>query len=229
MAKLSNVDLFRKVPVDLTQASRRGGLLSITVATVIGLVLFCEVWTYLQGETKSRVVLDNNAESKLEINFEISFFELPCRYATIEVWDYLGNAKLDVSSRIRKTILGNENGDKHMTEYKHRGKVATEHVEKHEDSHLQEQVVDLNSRSYGQYLKQNEYTFVLYYVDVSQYLSPQRLVSGLVCRSLILTFFVFNLNCNSCVVRSGACFVRWPGQSGQSSQNIFPMSGQMLR
>lgn len=167
MVKLSNVDFFRKVPADLTRATRRGGLLSIAVACLIGLVLFCEVWTYLEGETKSRIVLDSNSESKLDINFEISFFELPCRFATIEVWDYLGNAKLDVSSKIRKTVLGGEHGEKHMTEYKHPGKVNTEKVDKREDIHLPEEVVTLTSKSYGQYLKQNEYTFVLYYVDVS--------------------------------------------------------------
>lgn len=167
MFKLSALDLFRKVPVDLTQATRRGGLLSLGVSTIIGIVLFCEVWTYLEGETKSRVILDSNSESKLQINFEVSFFELPCRYANLELWDYLGNAKLDINADIKKTILGHEQNEKHLMEYRDKGKVTTQHVEKHEDSHLPEQVVDLTAQNYGQYLKQNEYTFVMYYVKVS--------------------------------------------------------------
>ncbi|CDF35887.1 Protein disulfide-isomerase, PDIA-6 Membrane [Chondrus crispus] len=165
MFKISMLDLFRKVPVDLTQATRRGGLLSLAVATIIGLVLFCEVWTYLEGETKSRIILDSNTESKLEINFEISFFELPCRFANVEVWDYLGNAKLNVDADISKTILGHEQNENHLTEYKDKGTVATQLVDKHEDAHLPEQVVELTSSNYGQYLKQNEYTFVIYYVN----------------------------------------------------------------
>lgn len=170
MFKISTLDLFRKVPVDLTQATRRGGLLSLAVATIIGAVLFCEVWTYLEGETKSHIILDSNTESQLEINFEISFFELPCRFANVEVWDYLGNAKLNVDADISKTILGHEQNENHMTEYKDKGKVATQHVDKHEDAHLPEQVVELTSSNYGQYLKQNEYTFVMYYVNVSDHL-----------------------------------------------------------
>lgn len=165
MIKLSNVDIFRKIPTDLTQATRRGGILSITVAAVIGLVLFCEVWTYIEGETKSRIVLDTNRESQLEINFDITFFELPCRFANIEVWDYLGNAKLDVSSQVRKTVIGGELGEEHKRDYQHAGTTVTEHVDHREHAHVPEEVVQLSSSNYGQYLKQNEYTFVMYYVE----------------------------------------------------------------
>lgn len=167
MAKLSNIDIFRKIPNDLTQATRRGGLLSIFVATLIGFVLFCEVWTYIQGETKSRIVLDSNTESKLDINIDISFFELPCRYATIEVWDYLGNAKLDVSAEIRKTVISGEHGEEHKRDYEHPGHAHTEQIDKSHDAHIPEEVVELSADTYGQYLKQNEYTFVMYYVNVS--------------------------------------------------------------
>lgn len=167
MLKLSNIDVFRKIPADLTHTTRRGGVLSIFVATVIGVVLFCEVWTYLEGETKSRIVLDNNTESKLDINFDISFFELPCRYATIEVWDYLGNAKLDVSSEVRRTVISGEFGEEQKRDYEHPGRIHTERVDKSHDAHVPEEVANLVSANYGQYLKQNEYTFVMYYVNVS--------------------------------------------------------------
>lgn len=171
MPKLSNFDVFRKVPLDLSQSTRRGGLLSISVAVVIGIVLFCETWTYLEGETKSHIVLDSNSESKLDINFDISFLELPCRFATVELWDYLGNAKLDVSSTIKKTVISGHAGEEIKHEYLHKGAPAVETIpdEQHKKD-VPTQVITLDSSRYGSYLKENEYTFVLYYVDVCSFI-----------------------------------------------------------
>lgn len=177
MVKLSNFDVFRKIPTDLTQATRRGGFLSLSVAVLISLVLFCEIWTYIEGETKSHIVLDTNREAQLEINFDISFFELPCRFATIEVWDYLGNAKLDVSKQIRKTVIGGERGEEHKRDYHHQGDAVTEKVDPKHHEHIPEEVESLSTGNYGQYLKQNEYTFVLYYVDVSNELDSHDFLS----------------------------------------------------
>lgn len=168
MVKLSNIDFFRKVPVDLTQTTRRGGILSIGVATVIGLVLFLEIWTYFVGETKAHLVLDANSDSKLDINFEISFYELPCRYATVELWDYLGKNKLDVSSHIRKTVIRGDEGEQRKHDYHDQPAPVAEKID-HENDRAKDipvQIAQLSSSNYGGFLKDHEYTFVLYYVDV---------------------------------------------------------------
>lgn len=170
MMKLSTIDIFRKVPIDLTQTTRRGGLLSIMVASVIGLVLFCETWTYFAGETKSHIVLDTNSESQIDINFELSFYELPCQYATIEMWDYLGNNKLDVSAHVKKRVIGGHHGEEHKHEYQDKGTAHTEKIA--HDDHTKSQpaqLVQLTASNYGSYLKENQYTFVLYYVDWCMY------------------------------------------------------------
>ena len=90
---LSNLDMFRKVPKDLTSATRHGGQLSLLVKGLIALVRTLETWTYLAGETRLKIVLDTNNAPKLEVHFEVSFYELPCRLACIEAWDYLGKSK----------------------------------------------------------------------------------------------------------------------------------------
>lgn len=171
MVKLSNIDFFRKVPVDLTQTTRRGGILSISVATVIGLVLFLEIWTYFVGETKAHLVLDANSDSKLDINFEISFYELPCRYATVELWDYLGKNKLDVSSHIRKTVIRGDQGEHRKHDYHDRPGPEVEKYDHASDraKDIPVQIAQLSASNYGGFLKDHEYTFVLYYVDVRFY------------------------------------------------------------
>lgn len=105
-------------------------------------------------------------ESKLDVFFEVSFHELPCRYTNIELWDYLGNSKLDISSHVRKSVIGGEHAQKHMQEYKHKGMTHTEHVDANDPSHqVANKLEELTSGSYGRFLKENQYTFVLYYVD----------------------------------------------------------------
>lgn len=159
MIKLASLDLFRKVPRDLTQATRRGGVLSLSVASFISLVLFCEVVNYIRGDTKSRLVLDNNSDQLLDINFRLSFYELPCRFATIEAWDFLGNSRLDVTAKIEKTVLSAEHGKLHMQPYKELMPPETQRV-----ASAAAHAVELDASSYGRFLKENEYTFVLYYV-----------------------------------------------------------------
>lgn len=164
---LSSLDIFRKIPKDLTQTTRRGGILSLAVTCVLSLVVLCEVWTYLAGETHSKIVLDTNREAKLDIHFEISFYELPCRFANIELWDYLGNAKLDASEHVRKTIITGENGEYHKRDYVHSGDPNTQAMDHDHGAKELGHLVELSPQNYGSYLKANEYTFVLYYVNVS--------------------------------------------------------------
>lgn len=178
MVKLSSLDLFRKVPKDLTQATGRGGFLSIAVTALLALVLTFETWTYISGETRSKIVLDNNNESLLDINFEVSFFELPCRFANVEVWDYLGNAKLDVSTKIQKTVISGADGEIHVGEYLHKpiphpGKAAV----RAKPAQPSDRVTDVPTKEVGALLKENEYTFVLYYVQVR----PTALLFRCVC------------------------------------------------
>lgn len=234
MPGFSSLDIFRKVPVDLTQTTRRGGIISMFVAAVIGMVLFCETWTYFAGETKSHVLLDSNTESKLAINFELSFYELPCRFATIELWDYLGNNKLDVSARVRKTVIGGQEGEELKHDYEHRALPQTEKIAHDDNSKsLPNEVVQLQSNNYGSYLKENEYTFVLYYVDVREF-----------------TIFLFSFPLLRCVFccpysqsfvneanrsffprsrdyyNSGACFAKWFARFGISLPSTYRLSAR---
>lgn len=160
MLKLATLDLFRKIPRDLTRSSHRGGFLSLFVAALISLVLFCEVTDYIRGETKTRLVLDNNADQQVDINFRLSFYELPCHFATIEVWDYLGNSRLDVTTQISKTVLSAEHGLAHMQPFEEGRVPTTEKV-----GQVAAHATQLDADSYGRFLKQSEYTFVLFYVD----------------------------------------------------------------
>jgi thiol-disulfide isomerase/thioredoxin len=173
-ASLSSLDLFRKIPRDLTQATSHGGALSLLVFTVLSAVLLLEVWTYAAGETKSKIVLDQNMESKLQVNFAVSFPELPCRFAQIEAWDYLGNSKLDIGGLVTRTILTGEHGDQARGEHiadaiVHEkaapGSAAAALKDMNPGKVPSESVTDVHADRFAGLLKEREYTFVLFYAN----------------------------------------------------------------
>ncbi len=169
---LSNYDIFRKVPRDLTSATRPGGVLSIFVMCLIGLVLTFETWTYFAGETRSKIVLDSSSEPKLDVHFEVSFYELPCRFATIEAWDYLGKSKLDVTSNIEKTMITGKDGEVIKGRYEHRPIPQPQNIRQIDDSIPGTGlVVDATTHEFAALLKELPFTFVFYYVKVSFFLS----------------------------------------------------------
>lgn len=167
-SRLSALDLFRKVPKDLTQATKHGGLLSLLVFATLGLVFFLEVWTYVAGETHSKIVLDQNNDEKLQVNFKISFYELPCRFAEIEMWDYLGKAKLDVTGKIIKNTVTGDNA-----EYiGHRYRPDNIEHEKSDGSHPvfeSDLVLDGTAQNFGVKLKEKPYTLVMFYAEWCMY------------------------------------------------------------
>jgi thiol-disulfide isomerase/thioredoxin len=162
--RLSSLDLFRKVPRDLTQATNHGGLLSLAAILLLSAVMMLEIWTYAAGETRSKIVLDQNSESKLQIHFSLSFPELPCRFANVEVWDYLGNSKQDVSGSVEKKVLGGEHGTDVKGQYIHN---AIQH--RKDDKAVMDlksdHIIEASHANLATILGQVDYTFVLFYVN----------------------------------------------------------------
>lgn len=117
MLRLSAYDVFRKLPRDLTHGTTHGGVLSVVAILVIFVVFLLELSTYLTGEVETEVMLDTNRQSNLQINFRITMVQLPCEYASVDVWDYLGNNRLDLKQNIHKTMVAGPLGQKILGAY----------------------------------------------------------------------------------------------------------------
>lgn len=111
MLKLSAYDVFRKLPRDLTHGTTHGGVLSAIAIVLIALVFVFETWTYMAGEVETSVMLDTNREQLLQINFKLTMMRLPCQFASVDVWDYLGNNRLDLTKNIHKTMVSGPTGE----------------------------------------------------------------------------------------------------------------------
>lgn len=162
--RISTLDIFRKIPRDLTQATGHGGALSILAIFVLASVLILELWDYMAGETRSKLVLDQNADSKLQVNFAISFPELPCRFASVETWNYLGNSKLDINGEVERIVVSGNYGTELRESFEHEGIQHAQGDPNYNDA-SSDYVIDIDQSHFATKLKESDFTFVMFYVD----------------------------------------------------------------
>ena len=87
---LRSVHFYRKVPADLTEATVTGGAISL-ISTIVMVYLFCSNFlAYLAVDMTTSIVLDSSDEKKLQLNFNVTLYHLPCRFATLDIVDVMG-------------------------------------------------------------------------------------------------------------------------------------------
>ena len=69
---LESLHLYRKVPRDLTDATRLGGLISIACAFMMTYLFISNISEYMQMKTTTDVALDDTGEVSMRIFFNIT-------------------------------------------------------------------------------------------------------------------------------------------------------------
>lgn len=161
MLKLSSYDVFRKLPRDLTHGTSQGGVLSVLAVALILLVFLFELWTYVAGEVETAVMLDTNREALLQINFKVTALRLPCEFASVDVWDYLGNTRLDLTKNLHKTMVSGPQGRDILGAYSDGNAFSNGDSEDEVKAHIglseSEEIMQSN---FDQKLAENAWTFV---------------------------------------------------------------------
>lgn len=125
----SSLDLFRKVPLDLTEATSAGkshrtashphpldrahttppgALLSLCAVSFMALLFSVELMAFVSVASQTQVLLDTNSEQHLRINFNVTLMDLHCDYAAVDVVDVLGTNSMNVTSHIDKWLLNSD-------------------------------------------------------------------------------------------------------------------------
>jgi len=103
MDALKSIHFYRKVPRDLTEATLAGGTISLISSIVMAYLFITNFSAYLRVDTKTSIVLDASQEKKLQLNFNVTLYHLPCRFATLDIVDVMGTHFQNVSTNIIKT------------------------------------------------------------------------------------------------------------------------------
>ncbi|KAI7844497.1 hypothetical protein COHA_001856 [Chlorella ohadii] len=103
LARLKSVDFYRKLPTDLTEATLSGAAISIATTFIILFLLGAELSSYMATQTRTELVVDRSAQGELlRINFNVSFPQLSCEFATLDISDAIGLKRFNLTKTVRK-------------------------------------------------------------------------------------------------------------------------------
>lgn len=92
MDKILSIDIFRKLPKDLSERTFIGAILSIICTFVIIILATAEIRTYLKPETKSNIyVQTEHSQDTFHANLDIVFPYVPCDIIGLNYRDQLNN------------------------------------------------------------------------------------------------------------------------------------------
>ncbi len=99
---LKSVHFYRKVPRDLTDATMAGGTISLVSSIVMAYLFFINFSAYLSSSQRTSIVLEASSEKKLQLNFNVTLHNLPCRFASLDIVDVVGTHLQNVSANVQK-------------------------------------------------------------------------------------------------------------------------------
>ena len=104
---MRRMDLYRRVPVDLTEPTAPGAIISIVAVILMVLLFLGEVRSYVTPPSRSDmfVASDEGHGSKLRVNYNFTFYKLPCFVASLDVMDVLGRHEVNVDGHGSKVRI----------------------------------------------------------------------------------------------------------------------------
>ncbi|CAI5737965.1 unnamed protein product [Hyaloperonospora brassicae] len=102
---LKKWDFYKKIPEDLTVSTLPGVSLSIFGCLVMFVLFILEFNSYLTVDYKYDIVMDEELDQTMRINFNITVPDLPCEFASVDVSDMTGTRKHNMTSNIYKIRL----------------------------------------------------------------------------------------------------------------------------
>ena len=142
MVRVRDAHFFRKVPKDVTEATKLGGILSVIAVLTIGWLVKEEYALFRKVKLTTELHLDQSSmpvplgpehAGDIRINFNLTMHRLPCLYAHMQVADHVGSHKMGGTRNVHKVRIdrnGNSLGIFHPHRYqdKAEGDSMAEHV-----------------------------------------------------------------------------------------------------
>ena len=112
MDSFLKLDIFRKLPSDLTEPTFCGGLVSLICSIVLVFLTFSEINTYIKPSTSSQIAIQtSHAQDKFKINIDVTMPRMPCDAVGLDLEDDMGNHVSDYYGELHKHRLSAEGKD----------------------------------------------------------------------------------------------------------------------
>lgn len=104
------LDIYRKVPKDLTQPTLTGAIISICCVVFICLMLVTELLWFISPDIRSELLVDNaNPTDRIPVRINVSLPRLKCEFLGIDIQDDMGRHEVGfVENTVKTPIMEGE-------------------------------------------------------------------------------------------------------------------------
>ena len=107
---LRNIDFYRKVPKDLTNATATGTCISVCGVFILIFLFFMELSAFMVVKDRFEIEMNDNSvlDDMLQVNLNITLPHLPCKFASVDITDVTHTRRLNVTKNVRKWITAKD-------------------------------------------------------------------------------------------------------------------------
>lgn len=106
---VKRLDIYRKIPKDLTQPTLTGAVVSVCCSVFIVFMLVTEFWYFITPDIQSELLVDNaNPTDRIPVRLNISLHNLKCEYLGIDIQDDMGRHEVGFVENTVKTPIGTD-------------------------------------------------------------------------------------------------------------------------
>jgi len=106
---IKRMDIYRKVPKDLTQPTITGAVVSICCCVFICSMLVVELLWFISPDIKSELIVENlDPTERIPVRINISLPRMKCEYLGIDIQDDQGRHEVGFVENTIKTPLGDD-------------------------------------------------------------------------------------------------------------------------
>jgi len=106
---IKRMDIYRKVPKDLTQPTTTGAIISICCTLFIVFMLLCELMWFINPDVKSELIVENiDATERIPVRINISLPRMKCEYLGVDIQDDQGRHEVGFIENTIKTPIGDD-------------------------------------------------------------------------------------------------------------------------
>ena len=118
MSALLKLDVFRKLPKDLTEPTFCGAVVSTICTIALVLLGVTEIRSYINPETNSQIsIQSSHAEDKFHINIDIVMPKMPCDVIGLSLEDQMSNRVSDYYGELFKHRLDSDGNELSVETY----------------------------------------------------------------------------------------------------------------
>ena len=113
--RLRDAHFFRRVPADVSEATKTGGVISAIAWCTIGWLVLTQYGEYSASKHATQLRLDKSSGltpsgtgAAIRINFNVTMSHLPCQYASVTVADHVGAHEVGGERNVHRVRINRE-------------------------------------------------------------------------------------------------------------------------